>query len=446
MFILGAVASFGFAPYYFWPLTLISIGLAYYFNRGYKTGFWFGVGYGLFSFSWAMESIFASTEIASQFWWAYIPGLIGIGLMSGLVFGLPFYLIGKKQGGERIIYFALAWAFILWLREWFLTGFPWNPLANIFINTPIAHLMSYIGALGVTFFIVIFIAFISEVIRYKKYLYLLFLMPLFGLFFIQAPPTELTNAKVRIVQPAFNMNQKFDRASIEENLRILTELSKGDKVDLVIWPETAFPYAINSKVVLPALGVPLITGAVYYMDKKFYNAMVMTDENGVITNRYFKHHLVPFGEYSPVGDWLPVMGNLAKGSGPEVMADFLPMICYEVIFSSRYVIGNPKYILNITNDVWFGTSSGPYQHLDMVRRQAIETGFGVIRANYGGISAIIDDNGRIVDSLPLGVRGTLDGYVPKSQAPTIYSRLGLNGVMLFIIIFSSISMLQFYYT
>ena len=172
-----------------------------------------------------------------------------------------------------------------------------------------------------------------------------------------------------------------------------------------------------------------------------YNAMILAESDGKIADKYFKSHLVPFGEYRPFGDIIPTPGQLAAGPGPRVMTlagrghpvFFTPAICYEIVFSDSLIAGNPDFILNITNDAWFGASSGPYQHLDMARRQAIETGLPVVRANYGGISAIIDASGRIVKSMPLGRQGILDGAIPLSHA-TIYRRIGLNSVMLLIVL------------
>ena len=252
--------------------------------------------------------------------------------------------------------------------------------------------------------------------------------------------------RVRIVQPAFDMNMKVNnRAAAEKIIDTLVELSESpildsrfSILDLIVWPETSFPYTINSRVPMPALGVPLVVGATYIENGRVYNAMVLTDKDGNIVDRFFKFHLVPFGEYAPI-PFIPTPANLSRGAGPQMMANFVPAICYEIIFSDSLVPrgARPDFILNITNDAWFGKLSGPFQHLDMTRRQAIETGLPVVRANYGGISAIIDANGRVVQSLGLGVRGVIDGKIPPSRHPTIYSRIGLNGMMLLIILLSA---------
>jgi apolipoprotein N-acyltransferase len=448
LFALGTIGALGFAPYCLFPLTVVSIGMAYLFCRGYGDGFFWGAGYGLASFHWAMESVFANAELARQFWYFYPIGLTAIAIGSGLFFGLPFFMtkITNSTGGRRALYFALAWTSTLWLREWFLTGFPWNPIANITLPSPaIAGLMSIIGALGLTFIIVGCAAASAEYIRSGTKSALLFFIPLVLSFALPRAATEFSDFNIRIVQPAFDMNQKFDANSADDNVKTLVKLSKTkskEKIDLIIWPETAYPYIVKYYDILPATGAPLIAGAVAW-NGKMYNAMVLADAFGRPRNWYWKAHLVPFGEYRPFGDWIPTPGQLTAGPGPRTMkvgnVAFAPAICYEIVFSDSLIPrgARPDFILNITNDAWFGFSSGPHQHLDMARRQAIETGLPVIRANQAGISAIIDGNGRVLSRLELNITGTLDGRVPKGRI-TIYRHIGLNGMMLLILLFCGI--------
>jgi apolipoprotein N-acyltransferase len=333
----------------------------------------------------------------------------------------------------------------LWLREWLLTGFPWNPLANIALPfPPISNLMSVFGALGLSFVLAGAIAAVPEYLRSRSKWQFLFFAPLLIAPIVPVAPIAESGKTVRLVQPAFDMNRKFDRAAAEDNIKTLVELSEsGENPDLVIWPETAYPYLINGDVKLPALGVPLAAGAVYMEDGRIYNAMVLADDQGNIVDKYFKSHLVPFGEYRPLGNLIPTPGQLASGSGPRVIGDFVPAICYEIVFSDSLVPpgANPRYILNITNDAWFGRSSGPYQHLDMARRQAIETGLPVVRADYGGISAIIRADGYVWSNIKLGTRGVIDVAIPQSRM-TSYRKIGLNGVMLMIILLCAVLLIK----
>ena len=157
--------------------------------------------------------------------------------------------------------------------------------------------------------------------------------------------------------------------------------------------------------------------------------------------------MVPFGEYRPLGDIIPTPGQLSSGDGAEVFSiktkygDFLvaPAICYEIIFSDSLIPNgaNPNAIINITNDTWFGTTPGVYQHLDMVRRYAVESGVPIIRANYSGISAFVMSNGNVESWLPVGQNGSLDGYV-WGVHKTPYRVLGRDMWMAIILMFSII--------
>ncbi|MDR3208582.1 MAG: apolipoprotein N-acyltransferase [Rickettsiales bacterium] len=443
LFLLGVIGVFGLAPHYLWWATALSIGAAYYLSkdRGYGFGFWWGAGYGAASFHWSLESIFANTEIARQMWYFYPIGLVGLALASGIVFGLPFFMTAKTEssGWRRTVYFALAWTFILWLREWFLTGCPLNPVANITLPFPaISGSMSVIGALGLTFVLVGAICSIPEFLRTKNKWQFLFFFPLLMAPFIGrivlTAPVSNNLMTVRIVQPSFDMNRKFD-GQREDRMNLLVDMSKGAKADLIIWPETSYPYIAYPGKKLPALGVPLAAGAVYSDYTGTFNAMLLADKDGNVADVYLKAHLVPFGEYRVLWKLVPAIANLTPGPGPKLMGGFAPAICYEIIFSDSLLPAGalPRFILNISNDGWFGNSSGPHQHLDMARRQAIETGLPIVRANHSGISAIIDASGRIVKSLPLDMVGVLDGEVPPASL-TVYRRIGLNGTMLIIVL------------
>ena len=169
--------------------------------------------------------------------------------------------------------------------------------------------------------------------------------------------------------------------------------------NIIIFPETSYPFVIlqnkDELEFAKQLGRPVIVGATSWREGSFYNSMVIADANGKIEKIYSKTHLVPFGEYRPFGDIVPTPGQLERGNGPEEIIfsglNFVPAICYEIIFSDSLVPSdkNPQMIINLTNDTWFGKTPGTYQHLDMTRRQAIEMGLPVVRANYSGVSAFV---------------------------------------------------------
>ena len=198
--------------------------------------------------------------------------------------------------------------------------------------------------------------------------------------------------------------------------------------------------------VIPAEGF-LLTGSIRTSDRgvkpfQLWNSFHALSANGTIEKTHDKFHLVPFGEYLPLGDFLRKYLGLKKitagrtdfsaGPGPQTikvptLPSFSPLICYEVIFADGVVAAGsrPKWLLNITNDAWFGTSSGPYQHFAMARLRAVEQGLPLIRAANTGISGVVDPFGRVIKQLSLNTQGVIDSPLPKpTRKPTAYSRFG----------------------
>ena len=476
--LFGGVASFGFAPFYWWWLAVLGIGGAYWLTvkQKQKCGFWrawlrvspFGAVYAISMFWWTLHSIYVVPELANQFAVWTIPGVIGLGIAGAFIFVWPFVVIScvRRNPAYSAILFAAVWVLVLWGREWMFTGFPWNPIANISLNFPmLANSMSLWGALGLTFVIVGLIASIVEVIRMPKSkkvwcVCLLFVLlgavgMLWGRYNMQlATVGESNNHKlIRIVQPALNQAQKATHSreqaiiNAEDNMRVLFELASVDeRPDLIVFPETSYPFTVLKGDIMPlsqALGTDVIVGANFLDNGKVYNAMVFADRYGQINHIYSKSHLVPFGEYSPLGI-LPSPVNLSAGQGAELVNvnDLLvaPAICYEIIFSDSVIPDGkktPSAIVNITNDNWFGNTPGTYQHLDMVRRYAIESGVPVVRANYSGISAFVLSDGNVLSQLMIGDSGVLDGFVWGAHN-TPYRMLGMNFWMIVILVFSGL--------
>jgi apolipoprotein N-acyltransferase len=223
---------------------------------------------------------------------------------------------------------------------------------------------------------------------------------------------------------------------------------------ILIWPESAFPFFLTHEAdamaqiadLLPK-GTVLITGSVRAPDvppgtriTRAYNSIYVIDHDGSVLSVYDKLHLVPFGEYLPFQDWMEKLGfeQLTKVQGGFIAGTrrrtmevpnaprALPLICYEAIFPGNVAPNDdrPGWIINLTNDGWFGISTGPYQHLQQARLRAIEEGLPLVRAANTGISAVVDPLGRIVARLGLGVEGVLDSSLPVAIAPTIYARSG----------------------
>ena len=474
----GAIAALGFAPFHMWWATVIGLGGAYLLTVSRLVGmggfkrffaiFPFSFVYSVTMFWWVVNSIYVVPELANQFAVWTVPAIIGIGIVGGIIFEIPFLVISsiRRKPACRPFVFAGVWTVILWLREWLFTGFPWNPIANISLqNIYIANSMALFGALGLTFIVVGIIASVAEIIRNKSdglnwislFIFILFAVPgiIYGVKNIRYVDAHQSNHSplIRIVQPAQSAMQKASYSrqvqlqNAKHNLRTLALLAsvEGD-YDLVVFPETAYPYTImpNDMVhLVRALARPTVMGANYFAAGNMYNSMLVVDSNGGISDVYSKSHLVPFGEYRPFGNLIPTPGLLTPGDGPTTITMnlgdkkfvFAPAICYEVIFSDSLVPRGvePDAIINITNDNWFGKTPGTYQHLDMVRRQAIESGLPIIRANYSGISAFVLPDGTTVAEKGIDEVGVMDGIVWGGHN-TLYRKIGRDMWMIFILI------------
>ena len=475
--VFGVIASFGFAPFYCWWATIIGIAGAYWLTVRNKNigGFWrvikrvapFGAMYAIAMFWWMLHSIYVVPELIQQFAIWTVPGLIGLGIAGVLIFSWPFVAIAcvRTSSPARVFLFSGVWALVLWGREWILTGFPWNPLANIALPWPmLANSMSLWGALGLTFIIAGLIAAMVELLRGSRGRANWIVFGIFALMIGVGAWYGNTNmqraddgapqaqAMIRIVQPGQSQSQKatHNRAqalrNAQENLHKMISLAYSDgRADVVILPETAYPFAVvpgDEIAIAGAIGAPMIMGA-NTIDENghVYNSMVMVNADGKINHVYSKSHLVPFGEYRPLG-FMPGPIDLARGQGPELIEfaglRFAPAICYEIIFSDSLVprgADGTDAIINITNDNWFGNTPGTYQHLDMVRRYAIESGLPIVRANYSGISAFVASDGAVVSALPVGQVGAIDGFVWGAHE-TAYRTIGRDWWMI-IIMFSA---------
>jgi apolipoprotein N-acyltransferase len=260
------------------------------------------------------------------------------------------------------------------------------------------------------------------------------------------PPSD--GAVVRLVQPNAEQQDKWDpdRARMFFQ-RQLDFTAAAPRPDLVIWPETAVPWLLDRTPELAPIiaeaagGATVVLGVQRSEGMRFWNSMAVIAADGAVRAIYDKHHLVPFGEYVPlVGAWASerglaglaarVLSGYTPGPGPQVLdlgaaGRVLPLICYESIFP-RHAHTTPRadWILQITNDGWFGDLTGPYQHLAQARLRAVEQGLPVIRVANTGVSAVIDARGAIVAHLPLGADAYLDAAVPGALAATAYSRWG----------------------
>lgn len=479
MALLGASAAMGFAPFHMWWATVVGVGGAYAIalrtgqNAGVIKNWWrlfpFGAAYAVAMFWWALHSIYVVPELTQQFAVWTVPALVAIGVAGGVIFSIPFVVVARIRTAPaaRPFLFAAVWTLVLWLREWAFTGFPWNPVANIAITEPVlANSMALWGALGLTFVIVGAVAAVIELLRRPKcracwggavvFIVLICAGCIAGRQNVTAAARGAENADfmIRIVQPAISQTRKATHSreqalrNAEENLGLMYGLGAGSDADLVVFPETAYPFVVMPGDDVPlaaALGRDTVIGAMSADGGNIYNSMIVADASGGVVHRYSKSHLVPFGEYSPMGI-MPSPAHLARGVGPDVIEmdngfSFVPAVCYEIIFSDALIPRGaaPSAIINVTNDTWFGNTPGVYQHLDMVRRYAIESGVPVVRANYSGISAFVASDGNVISALPVGAQGALDGFVWGAHK-TPYRVIGRDWWMIIILMFSCVMM------
>jgi len=249
------------------------------------------------------------------------------------------------------------------------------------------------------------------------------------------------------VQPNAPQREKWDpsRAKVFFDRQLEFTAAPGAP-DLTIWPETAIPWLAEPG--LPALtlisdaanGRPVVIGAQRNEGLAAYNSLLLLGPGGVIVETYDKHHLVPLGEYIPFGELARLIGlqsfasrdgfGFSPGPGPRLvdlgpLGRALPLICYEAVFpQDMRGTERPRFLLQITNDAWFGTFAGPQQHLAQARMRAIEQGLPMLRAANTGISGVIDAQGRLLDHIPLGQAGFLDVQLPDALPPTPYARSG----------------------
>jgi apolipoprotein N-acyltransferase len=283
---------------------------------------------------------------------------------------------------------------------------------------------------------------------------LLVLVPAaFGAWRLAAEPTAPTATRLRLVQPSIPQSLKW-RPDVEaanfKRLLALSAPATGQKLAAVVWPEAAVPFLLDRDAVarqaiaaVAPKGGYVLTGALRANPPpqpvtQLWNSLEAVDGHGAILATYDKAHLVPFGEYVPFRRWLPFipkvtagMVDLSPGDGPKTIAlpglpAFAPFICYEAIFPGAIVdeARRPAWLLNVTNDAWYGRSPGPFQHFATARTRAVEEGLPLVRAANNGISGVVDPLGRVVARLDLDVVGYADVGLPGPLPATPYARFG----------------------
>ena len=467
-FLLGTASVLALPPVYAVPILLLTIpaflallGRATTWRQAAWLGFWFGFGHQLVGLYWVTHAIL--TDVAKFFWLVPLAAP-GLALPMGLYTVIPALVAWRMgPGWPRVLGFAGAWVLAELLRGWLFTGFPWNLIGTVWAFRPEPmQLASLIGVHGLSL-LTILLAGLPVLCSRAAWLggaAVLALWMGFGLWRLQANPVEETPVRLVLVQGNVAQDVKWEASQrlpiFRRYLSLTSEAARAsaaahpDQPVLVIWPETASPFLLAQDPDarrLAAEALPpnalLLAGTVRAdwnaegQLSSLHNSLVALDPAAEVVGIFDKAHLVPFGEYMPFGGLLPiriVTGGVDFSAGPGPAALRLPaglpapgpLICYEVIFSGA-VIGaeRPAWLLNITNDAWFGISAGPFQHLAAARMRAVEEGLPMVRAAQTGISAVFDASGRQVARLGLGATGTLDAALPAPLAPTVFALGGL---------------------
>jgi apolipoprotein N-acyltransferase len=447
------------------------------------TGWWFGFGYFLAGLYWIGYAFLVD---APTFGWLLPIAVIGLPAVAAIYMALGLALARMlwMRGTMRIFSLAIALTVSEWLRGHLFTGFPWNALGYaLTAPLPLAQAVSIFGIWGYTFVAVAVFASPATLTddpaeTRRPWLPLalsaavLIALGGFGAWRLERTPTRLVDGvHLRIMQPNLQQDIRFNYNARHEVMSRYLALSTraaaqpstppspdsqapalGDTT-LLIWPESPFPFFLmreaDALAQIASLLTPkavLITGAMRLADPDnpaqsgVYNSIYVIDHSGSVAAVYDKVHLVPFGEYLPFEQILERIGleelteqrgGFLAGDRHRLVAvpnapDALPLICYEVVFAGevRPEGKRPGWIVNVTNDGWFGISTGPYQHFQQARVTAIELGLPLARAANTGISGVVDPVGRVINSLPLGEEGVVDSGLPRAIGATIYARFG----------------------
>jgi len=494
-FAAGAASVLALPPFDAWPVLFFTFPILVWLVDGAAggrlgglpsaaiAGWWFGFGYFLAGLYWVGYAFLVD---AKTFGWllpfAVVALPAGMACYTGL--GLALARMLWTRGPTRLIALAVALTAAEWLRGHLFSGFPWNVYGYALTGPLVlAQSAALIGIWGLTFIAVAVFA-SSAVLTDDRTdtrrpwlplalgVAILAVLATYGVWRLGRTPTAFVdNVRLRIMQPNLQQDDKFNYSAKQRVMSHYLELSDRSTgpqstgvrdVTHLIWPESAFPFLLTREpdalaqiAALIPEGTVLITGAVRAPElapgqkiERAYNSIYVIDHDGSILSVYDKIHLVPFGEYLPFQDFLEKLGlmQLTKLPGGFIAGErrrpmpvpraprMLPFLCYEIIFPGETVLDNerPGWLLNLTNDGWFGISSGPYQHLQQARVRTIEQGLPLVRAANTGISAVIDPLGRIVKSLPLGAEGIMDASLPRRIDATLYARTGDTGVALVI--------------
>lgn len=464
---LGALMVLTMAPIGLFPLLFIVVPAFATLSRAAPTRFksfavgWaFGAGYFIFGLYWVSWALFV--DIAQFGWVLPLSAIVGPAALA-IYYGFIPLLARPFRNSRAAHAFAVAaaWSLVEYARGHLMTGFPWiMPGYAWDWALPVMQTAAFTGVYGLTLLTLCWAAIPllgrHETLRHVVLLSLL-CAAAFGGMRMAAHETEQSgNRTIRVVQANIPQTNKWNKDDDWRNFEKHLDLSHApatlkDPITFVVWPESSvqsdlaqFPEIgrlIGQKMPPGATGLLGAVrveqqGAVY----NFFNSLSVVDNKGNVLANYDKHHLVPFGEYIPFRNLLNLtplalavsgIGEFKRGPGPQTLhvkdlPGFSPLICYEAIFPHEVVDRNdrPDFLVNVTNDGWYGRTAGPHQHLSLTRMRAVEEGLPLARAANTGISAVFDPVGRVLGSQKLGTAGYIDTILPAPLPETVYGRFG----------------------
>lgn len=480
-FVLGVAAVGALPPIDLTPILVIVFPLFLWLDDGsaglgasFRLGWVFGFGFFLAGLYWIAAALFVDI---GRFWWlvpfaaAGLPA--GFALYIGLVLLATRFVVRMLHlpATSRIVAFAIAWSIAEWVRGHALTGLPWNLLGYAWSggfpgSLAVLECTAWIGIYGLSFLTVLAVALpallgmpslqpVSAARRWAPAIaagLLVAVLAIAGAVRLQTMPSVLTGTWLRLVQPSIPQTLKWQPAAARSNFQRLLDLSavpSSHALAAVLWPEAASPYLLGRDPaarqaiarIVPHGGY-LVTGTLRANPppapiEKIWNSIAVIDGAGAIVAHYDKAHLVPFGEYVPLRRWLSfakvTVGtmDLSAGPGPRTLVvpglpPFAALVCYEAIFPHAIVDEGhrPAWMLNVTNDAWYGRTSGPFQHFAIARTRAIEEGLPLVRVANNGISAVVDAAGRVLARTSLDAIGYVDVALPAAATRTLYARGG----------------------
>jgi apolipoprotein N-acyltransferase len=484
----GALSALAFAPVYAIPVLWLTLPVLVWLIDGAEAaagtgrlarlrpaaaaGWAFGFGFFLAGLWWIGAAFLVD---APAFGWMLPVAVIALPAALACFWAVAAAVARALwlEGAPRVLVFAAVFAVAEYARGHLFTGFPWNAIGYAAMPVPLLmQSAALVGLWGVT--LAAFVVFAVPAVladhragrRRRQILALAAVLVAGHLGYgtwrmVADPPPPATGLAVRIVQPTIPQNARWDASQTESVMARYLDLARtpaapsAPPYGLLVLPESAFPFylteqpdALGAIADLLPPGAALVAGAARRepggsaagAPPAVFNSIYVIDDRGEIRGAYDKVHLVPFGEYLPWRSLFDAMGirqlvelpggftagtrarTLRLPDGPA----FAPLICYEIIFPGAVVDHNdrPSFLLNVTNDGWYASTPGPYQHFLQARVRAVEEGLPLVRAANSGISAVVDASGGVVASLGLDAVGVVDALLPSARPPTLYGRIG----------------------